>query len=101
VSGTLRVIREGAGIELRRGPFEIGLDGDIVATIDGGDTVETPLEVGRHTLQLQAGRYSSRPRTFDIIDGEVVNFRCHGAMMWPRYVASVVKPDQAISLRRE
>jgi hypothetical protein len=33
--------------------------------------------------------------------GEVVNFRGHGAMVWPRYVVSIVKPDLAISLKRE
>jgi hypothetical protein len=36
-----------------------------------------------------------------VADDEVVNFRGHGAMLWPRYVASIVKPDLAISLRRE
>jgi hypothetical protein len=99
--GTLRVNREGVGIELRRGPFEITLDGDIVARIVRGDTIETPLDPGHHRLRIRAGRYSSRSQDFDSADGEVVSFRCHGAMMWPRYVLSVVKPDLAISLHRE
>lgn len=99
--GTLRVIREGIGIELRRGTFEITMDGNVVARIERGDTAEVPLQPGRHRLQIRAGRYSSRPHDFDSADGEVVNFRCHGAMMWPRYVASIVKPDLALSLRRE
>jgi hypothetical protein len=30
-----------------------------------------------------------------------VNFRCHGAGIWPIYVASIVRPDLAISLKRE
>lgn len=99
--GTLRVIREGIGIELRRGTFEITMDGNVVARIERGDTAEVPFQPGRHRLQIRAGRYSSRPHDFDSADGEVVNFRCHGAMMWPRYVASIVKPDLALSLRRE
>jgi hypothetical protein len=33
--------------------------------------------------------------------GETANYRCHGANIWPRFVASLVKPDLAISLRRE
>jgi hypothetical protein len=39
-----------------------------------------------------------QPRTRD---AETVNFRCHGAMLWPLYVASMVKADLAISLKRE
>jgi hypothetical protein len=34
-------------------------------------------------------------------DESVVSFRCHGAMMWPRWVASAMKPDLAISVSRE
>jgi len=97
----LRLTRQGIGIELRRGRFEITLDGRVVADIERGDTIELPLEPGRHTLRIRTGRYSSRSKTFDSADGAVVEFRCHGAMMWPRYAASIVKPDLAVSLRRE
>jgi hypothetical protein len=101
VPGTLRVTREGVGIELRRGSFEVTVDGKVVASIERGDTTEAPLQSGHHRLQIRAGRYSSRLYDFDSADGEVINFRCHGAMMWPRYVASIVKPDLAVSLHRE
>jgi ABC-2 type transport system permease protein len=101
VSAALKLTREGVGIELRRGPFEIQLDGTRVGSIKRHETVETPLEPGRHTLRIRSGRYSSRDHSFDVNDGETVNFRTHGAMVWPRYVASIVKPDLAISLRRE
>lgn len=98
--GTLRLLREGVGIELRRGIFDVTLDGAVVAKIERGDTIETPLAPGRHTLIIRHGRYSSRSHEFDSKDGEVVDFRCHGAMLWPRYVVSIVKPDLAISLHR-
>jgi hypothetical protein len=98
---TLRLTREGTGIELRRGPFEIQLDGRTVGSINRHETIETPLEPGRHTLRIRSGRYSSRDHPVDVNDGDVVNFRCHGAMVWPMYVASIVKPDLAISLKRE
>ena len=101
MSATLRLTREGAGIELRRGPFEIQLDGRSVGSINRHETVETPLEPRHHTLRIRSGRYSSQNHSFDVADGEVRNFRCHGAMVWPRYVASIVKPDLAISLKRE
>src|ERR1700738_1120087 len=90
VSATLTLTREGAGIELRRGLFEIQLDGTSVGSIKRHETVETPLEPGHHTLRIRAGRYSSQDHSFDVNDGEVVNFRTHGAMLWPRYVAAII-----------
>lgn len=101
MSATLKLTREGVGIELRRGPFDIQLDSRSVGSITRHQTVETPLEPGHHTVQIRNGRYSSHERSFDIADGEVVSFRTHGAMVWPRYVASIIKPDLAISLSRE
>lgn len=101
MSATLRLTREGLGVELRRGRFDISVDGKIVGSLERHDTVETSLEPGHHVLRIRAGRYSSHDHSFDATDGEVINFRCHGAMVWPRYVASIVKPDLAISLTRE
>jgi hypothetical protein len=100
-SGTLTLKREGVGMELRRGRFEIVLDGRGAGEIEWHQTVEVPLEPGQHTLQLKAGRYSSRAARFEAADGEGVNFRCHGAMVWPRYVASILAPNLGISLKRE
>jgi hypothetical protein len=101
VSATLRLTRETFGLELRRGPFQITIDGQGVGTIRSHEAVETPLDPGHHTLRIRAGRYSSHDRFFDVADGGVVNFRCHGAAVWPRYVASLLKPDLAISLRQD
>jgi len=97
---TLKLTREGFGIELRRGTFYVLLDGRDIGAIEFGDTIEEPIETGHHGLQIKAGRYSSERHAFDAADGEVVGFRCHGAMIWPRYVASIVKPALAISLKR-
>jgi hypothetical protein len=77
------------------------VDGKGVGSLENQETVEVRLESGHHTLGIRAGRYSSQDHSFDAADGDVVTFRCHGAMMWPRYVASIVKPDLAISLKRE
>jgi hypothetical protein len=101
MSATLRLTREGYGIELRRGTFEIDVDGLSVGSSKWHETVEVPVQPGHHTLRVKAGRYSSREHAFDAADGETVSFRCHGAMIWPLYVASIVKPDLAISLKRE
>lgn len=101
MSATLKLIREGVGMELRRGTFDIDLDGVGAGSIEWHETREISVEPGHHTLQLRKGRYRSRSHSFDAPDGSVVSFRCHGAMMWPRWVASALKPDLAISLSRQ
>jgi hypothetical protein len=88
-------------MELRRGTFDVVVDGKDVGSIELNDSLETPVEPGRHTLLVRKGRYSSGDLTFDVADGQMANFRCHGAMMWPRYVASAIVPTMAISLSRE
>jgi hypothetical protein len=100
VSATLRVTRETFGVELTRGQFEIEVDGKNAGSVKHGETVESPLEPGRHTLRIRKGRYSSRDRSFDAADGDIVSFRCSGAIFWPRWVASQVKPNLGIILKR-
>jgi hypothetical protein len=101
MSATVKLTRQARGIELRKAPIEIAIDGITRASIRRDETAEIPVEPGRHTLRLAAGRYSSGDHPFEASDGETVNFRCHPAMVWPRYVASIVVPNLAISLRRE
>ncbi len=102
MSATLKVTHElGFGIELRRGRFEVLVDGETVGSAENHETSETPLAPGHHTLRLRKGRYSSRAQSFEAADGEVVGFRSHGARIWPTYVASIFIPNLAISLRRE
>ncbi len=101
MSGTLVMRRQAVGIELRRGTFEVVLDGRAVGTIERDETLEVDVEPGSHSLLVRAGKYKSQVRPFDLADGSAVNFRCHGAMLWPRYVASIFKPDLAISLRQQ
>jgi hypothetical protein len=100
LSATLRVSREGFA-ELRRGSFEVFVDGNTVGSIENHGTIEVPIEPGRHAVRLRKGRYSSREQSFDTADSDVINFRCHGARIWPMYVASIVAPNLAISVTRE
>jgi hypothetical protein len=103
LSATLRLTRKSSGrlIELRRGRFDISVDGRNIGSLDAKDIVEAPVEPGHHTLQLAHGRYRSRDESFDVADGDVVNFRCHGADLWFIWVASLAVPTLGISLRRE
>ena len=101
MSATLRLTRDGIGIELRRGRFDVCVDGGSVGQINWQEPLELPVQPGRHTLQIRAGRYSSRDLSFEARDGETLAFRCHGTMIWIRFLASLVKPDLAITLRRD
>ncbi len=98
---TIKLTRERFGIELRRGPFEIGVDGRSTGSIEHGDTVEVPVEPGHHTLRMRSGRYSSRELSFDAAGGDVVSFRCYGANLWPLWLVSFVLPNLGIWLKRE
>jgi hypothetical protein len=100
-SAMLTLTREAVGIELRRGRFEIWVDDKGVGSLEPHGTVDIPVEPAHHTLRIRAGRYSSHAHSFDVADGEVVSFRVHGTMIWPRYLISIAKPDLAISLKRE
>jgi hypothetical protein len=98
---TLTLTRKTSLIELRRGRFDISVDGRGIGSIAYGDTVEEPVEPGHHTVRIRAGRYSSREHSFDAADGQVVSFRCSGANIWPLWLVSFIKPDLGIWLRRE
>jgi hypothetical protein len=64
-------------------------------------TIETPVEPGRHTVQVRSGRQSSQTATFDVAEGEVVAFRCTGKRFLPLFLASFVVPSLALRLSRE
>lgn len=98
---TLKLTHKTIGVEVRRGPYEVMLDGQAVGSVALNDTFETALEPGRHTLKIRSGRNSSRTTTFDAADGELVSFRCSGKSILPVFLASFVVPSLALSIHRE
>ena len=98
---TLKLTHKTIGVEVRRGPYEVEVDGQQVGSLAMNDTIETPVEPGRHTLQIRNGRNSSRAETFDAADGETVAFRCTGKRFLPLFLASFVVPSLALVLIRE
>lgn len=100
MSATVRFSREDPGPELRRGAFDVSLDGIRVGSIERHETVELSIEPGRHSLRVSKGRYRSRDHFLDVGDGDGITFRCHGTQYWPLYLASILKKDLAIALRR-
>jgi len=101
MSATLRVRHNAIGVEVRRGAYDIEVDGQRVSSVNMNETFETLVAPGSHTLQVRHGRNSSRAETFDTADGEVVAFRCTGKRFLPLFLASFVVPRLALVLVRE
>ena len=101
MSATLKLTHKAIGAEVRRGPYDALVDGKPAGSVEMNDTIEIPVEPGRHTLQVRNGRNSSRTLTFDAADGETIAFRCTGKRFLPIFLVSFIVPSLALSLRRE
>jgi hypothetical protein len=101
VSATLKVTHKVIGAEVRRGTFDVLVDGRRAGSVELHGTFEMPVEPGRHTLQVRNGRNSSGTRTFDAAEDQVVAFRCSGKRFLPIFLLSFVVPSLALSLRRD
>ncbi|MDQ2847827.1 MAG: DUF2846 domain-containing protein [Actinomycetota bacterium] len=101
MSATLKLTHKATGAEVRRGPYDVVVDGQRVGSLEMNDTIQMPVEPGRHTLQIRDGRNSSRTKTFDAAQGETIAFRCTGKRFLPLFLASFVVPSLALVLKRE
>jgi hypothetical protein len=101
MSATLKVTHKSIGVEVRRGAYDILVDGKHVQSVEMNETIETPVGPGHHTLRIRNGRNASRTTTFDATEGETVAFRCSGKRPLPIFLASFVIPSLALSIKRE
>jgi len=101
MSTTLKLTHKAIGAEVRRGSYDVVVDGERLGSVDMNDTIEIPIEPGRHTLQLRNGRKSSSTETFDAAEGESVAFRCTGKRFLPIFLASFFVPRLALKLVRD
>jgi len=101
MSATLRLTHKAIGVEVRRGTFDVVVDGARVGSLAMNDTVDLLVEPGPHTLQVRNGRNLSPTVTFDAAEGQVVAYRCTGKRFLPIFLASFVVPRLALSLRPE
>ena len=97
----LKLTHKAIGAEVRRGTYDVVVDGERVGSVEMNDTIEVPVEPGRHSLQVRSGRNSSSTQTFDAADGEIVAFRCTGKRFLPLFLASFVVPRLALKLVRD
>ena len=98
---TLRVTHKAVGAEVRRGAYDVVVDGQRRGSVEMNGTIELPVEPGRHAVQVRDGRKSSSTRAFDAAEGELVAFRCTGKRFLPLFVASFIVPRLALKLVRE
>jgi hypothetical protein len=101
MSATLKLTHKTLGAEVRRGAYEVVVDGERVGSVEMNQTIEIQVEPGRHTLQVRNGRNSSSTQTFDAAEEEIVAFRATGKRLLPIFLASFVVPSLALKLVRD
>ena len=97
---TLTLTHKAVGAEVRRGTYDVVVDGERVGSVAMNDTIELPVEPGRHTLQVRNGRTHSSTDSFEVAEGENVAFRCTGKRFLPIFLASFIVPGLALKLVR-
>lgn len=102
MSAKLKLTHKALGAEVRRGTYDIVVDGVASGSVEMNDSIEIPIEPGRHTLKIRSGRRdTSRTKTFDAAEGQVIAFRCTGKSILPIFLLSFVVPSLALTVRRE
>lgn len=101
VSATLKITHKAIGAEVRRGTYDIFVDGKRSGSVEMNSTIEIPVDSGRHALQIRDGRKSSSIEIFDAVEGDVIAFRCTGKRFLPIFLASFVVPKLALKLVRD
>jgi hypothetical protein len=100
MTATLKVTHKAIGVEVRRGTYDILVDGECLGTVKMNHTTAIPIEPGHHTLQVRDGRKSSQLCTFDVVNGQAITYRCTGKSALPVFLASFVIRSVALQLRR-
>jgi len=101
MSATLKLTHKTIGVEIRRGTYDVVVDGKPAGSLELNATIDLPVEPGHHTVQVRNGRNSSRTKHFDATEGETVAFRCSGKSILPIFLLSFVVPSLALTLHRE
>ena len=100
MAATLKVTHKAIGAEVRRGTYDVVLDGAQAGSVEMNGMLEVPLDPGRHTVRVRDGRKSSKARTFEAAEGDVVAFRCTGKRFLPIFLVSFFVPSLALALTR-
>ena len=101
MAATLKLTHKAIGAEVRRGTYDVLIDGQKAAAVEMNGTIEIPVEPGSHSVQIRDGRKRSGTEGFDAVDGKTVGFRCTGKRFLPVFLASFIFPSLALKLKRE
>jgi len=101
MSATLRLTHKTIGVEVRRGTYDVVVDGKHAGSLELNETVDIPVEPGHHTVQVRSGRNSSGTKAFEVAEGEIASFRCSGKSILPIFLLSFAVPSLALSLSRD
>ncbi len=101
MSATLKLTHKSIGAEVRRGAYDVVIDGERFGSVEMNDTIELPIEAGHHTLQVRNGRNLSRTLNLDAAEGQVIAFRCTGKRFLPIFLVSFLVPRLALAVRPE
>jgi hypothetical protein len=100
MTATLKMTHTSIGVEVRRGDYDIIIDGQPSGTVAMNNTIEIPVAPGSHTLQIRNGRNSSRTTAFEAGENQTIDYRCTGKSFLPIFLASFFVPSLALHLRR-
>jgi hypothetical protein len=98
MTATLQLTRTWAALT-DRGKWQILIDGTAAGSIDRKEAVELPVEPGHRVKRSE--RFGSPEQSFEAAKEQEIRFSCHSARYWPLMLASLIKPDLWISLRRD
>ena len=54
MAATLKLTHKAIGVEVRRGAYDIVVDDQRAGSLEMNDTIEMPIEPGRHTVQVRS-----------------------------------------------
>ena len=100
MTATLKVVHKAIGVEVRRGAYDILVDGVSVGNVTMNHSTSVSIDPGRHTVQVRHRRASSRSVSFEAIDRQTIAYRCTGKSFLPVFLLSFVIRSLALQLRR-
>ena len=101
MTATLKMTHKAIGVEVRRGAYDIVVDGQRAGSVEMNDTIEIPSNLDVTLCKFAAAETPAVLETFEAAEGQTVAFRCTGKSFLPIFLASFVVPSLALQLRRE
>jgi hypothetical protein len=96
----IHVQREVAPWRDRHRAYTLVLDGQIVGQLRQGESLDTTVAAGKHTVAIKIDWAGSRPYSFSIGEGESVHFVCSPNGSAFAAPLALFRPGDYVALRR-